>query len=194
MRALLGCAQSSVASAGLQKGRDTLCACSAHCAHLFITRACWMCVQGPVETPVASADGAQAGVFSPVFHCMRTLRSSLEATQAPDATHTYEHPAEEDGQDEHHSQWVEQQQADVEHRDVTNTVLASPAQAFHPHHPQPDEHHQDEHHHHTMVPEAVEHELPADQTAEVDEELDYMEFDPLLFIKLLPPLEQVRAT
>ncbi len=69
--------------------------------------------------------------------------------------------------------------ADALH-DVSSSELAaeSPAAARHPHHahhPAPPE-----------VPEAAESELED----ELDDEEEYVEFDPLLFIKTLPPLEQ----
>jgi hypothetical protein len=54
-------------------------------------------------------------------------------------------------------------------------------------------HHQDSSHpQHQQVPEAIEHVVPATATVEeVEEEEEYIDFDPLLFIKSLPPLEQV---
>lgn len=47
------------------------------------------------------------------------------------------------------------------------------------------------HHHEHHIPEAVEHELPPDAGAEEVDEDEYIDFDPLLFIKSLPPLEEV---
>ncbi|KAL6762769.1 HAD-like domain-containing protein [Haematococcus lacustris] len=46
---------------------------------------------------------------------------------------------------------------------------------------------------HHQVPEAIEHTLPPGATVEEveEEEADFIDFDPLLFIKSLPPLEQV---
>jgi hypothetical protein len=55
-------------------------------------------------------------------------------------------------------------------------------------------HHQDGSLQHHQVPEAVEHVVPANATVEEvedEEEETYIDFDPLLFIKSLPPLEQV---
>ncbi|KAJ9520785.1 hypothetical protein QJQ45_013964, partial [Haematococcus lacustris] len=49
---------------------------------------------------------------------------------------------------------------------------------------------------HHQVPEAIEHTLPPGATVEEveEEEADFIDFDPLLFIKSLPPLEQVHSS
>jgi len=111
------------------------------------------------------------GVFSPVF---QVLQRVLHRHQEQPAEAAEVHAAEVAAQEP---------QPCAEAPQLSTEDETSGQQAHQPHH----EH---AHHHHEQIPEAVEHELPPDAEAQ-EEEDDYFDFDPLIFIKSLPPLEQV---
>ena len=102
----------------------------------------------------------------------------------------------EGGQHERHAGGEDD---DVQHGATASHADAVSSRHHHHHHAPPPPAHQQQHHHpHTAhhchppppeVPEAAESELDEEEEGDEDDD-EYTEFDPLLFIKTLPPLEQ----
>jgi hypothetical protein len=145
-------------------------------------------LQGMQVSSNGSDNGSGNGttVFSPMFHLHRRLHRPGEPGHDQLPAHPLLHHAWaqhlQQHQDEHHHphylhaygcQDPPYALADLSHM-----------------------HQQLEQHQH-IIPEASEHEQQPQQQVQhveetaADEELEYMDFDPLLFIKMLPPLEQV---
>lgn len=160
----------------------------------------------PQQQTTGIEPGEGASVFSPVFPQHHQHHEQQAPQQQQQQQHQRHQPHAVEGRElnsptgrhPHPPPWAAQQACDDQEGDEDNAeneggedeqlMLEAGSNGLAalvlPHGQQGDHHGE-----HSVIPEAVEHELPPDASAE--EELEYMDFDPLLFIKLLPPLDQV---